>query len=128
MPSVALAPERGGAAKEIEPPSTGSPALIGVTATWSAVGNAVPTFVVWLLPALAVAAGWMVTTTCAVAAPQGAYRVYDFLSGADEIRAVGRDGLGVELKGRSCALVYFGLDSPAWQAFLAKVKQTPRPE
>ena len=63
-----------------------------------------------------------------VAAPQGTYRVYDFLSGSDETIAVSRDWLGIELKGRSCALVYFGPDSPAWRAFLARVKQTPRPQ
>ena len=36
----------------------------------AAVGS--PAQIVWLPPALAVASGWMVTTTVAVAAPQGA--------------------------------------------------------
>ena len=53
---------------------------------------------------------------------EGTYRVYDYLSGEEEVMEVKGPSLPIALRGRSCALVYFGLDTPEWRAHLAKIR------
>ena len=62
-----------------------------------------------------------------LALPDGAYRVYDFWSGGEEVQTVRGGGLPLTLKGRSCTLVYCGADTPAWRAHLGRLRRSPRP-
>jgi hypothetical protein len=62
-----------------------------------------------------------------LAVPDGTYRIYDFLGDAEAVRTASGDGLLVSLKGRSCALVYYGPDRPQWLGTIQGLRRVPRP-
>lgn len=57
----------------------------------------------------------------------GTYRVYDFLADTESVGQAGADGLPVRLSGRTCALLYYGADTPEWQQAVARLKGSWRP-
>jgi hypothetical protein len=62
-----------------------------------------------------------------VRTPEGRYRVLNWL-GQDETVTTTEDGtLPLDLTGRSCAVHYFGPDTPEWQTYPERVRKAPRP-
>ena len=68
-----------------------------------------------------------VSAVVSLAVPPGRYLTYDFLSRTEVLQDAG-NGLELELDGTSCALVYFGADTPQWREFLSRVRQAPDAE
>ena len=62
-----------------------------------------------------------------VTVPAGAYRVLDWLERQEQVATAPEGALSLGLQGRSCALYYFGPDTPDWRAYLDAVRKAPLP-
>ncbi|NCO42511.1 MAG: hypothetical protein AUJ96_01650 [Armatimonadetes bacterium CG2_30_66_41] len=61
-----------------------------------------------------------------VAAAPGTYRLYDFFADTEELRTAEAGGLSLSLRGRSCALLYFGADTAEWRARLVEIRDAAK--
>lgn len=68
-----------------------------------------------------------VNLTVQVTVPAGSYRVLDWLAQQERAASAPAGTLDLDLRGRSCAMYYYGPDTPAWNACLERARQAPLP-
>jgi hypothetical protein len=62
-----------------------------------------------------------------VTVPPGSYRVLDWLEQQELTTAAADGALTLGLQGRTCAVYYYGADTPEWRACLERARKTPLP-